>query len=99
VNRVNAVGVPPHFAVEIALEDGPRPIFSARDGPRHHRPPSCDVAPRLVGAVIAAYPRLEFKRGFADLIADQAARKPNCWAAAATQVGIADSIVAAPFAS
>src|SRR4051812_43135876 len=37
-----------------------------------------DVRSEIVPAVLAAYPRLEFKREFAGLFADQAARKPHC---------------------
>jgi hypothetical protein len=52
-----------------------------------------------VDEVVAAYPRLDFKRGFMDLIAGQAARKPGCWAARVVQGGIAEQIAAAPFPS
>jgi hypothetical protein len=89
-----------HVAVEIALEDGPEAYLlwhaTGLDvtGHRHG-----DVDPQIVRRVIAAHPRLDFKRGFTDLIAKQAERKPNCWAAAATQGGIGDRIAAAPFAS
>jgi hypothetical protein len=34
--------------------------------------------PPVVAAVIDAYPRLDFKRGFSELIGGQAARKPRC---------------------
>ena len=67
-----------HVAVEIALEDGPEAYLlwhaTGLDvtGHRHG-----ELAPEVVHDVVAAYPRLDFKRGFAELIADQAARKPN----------------------
>ena len=40
--------------------------------------------------MIAAYPRLDFKPGFAALFADQAERKPGCRAAALMAAGIGD---------
>jgi hypothetical protein len=49
--------------------------------------------------VVATYPRLDVKRGFTELLAGQAARKPGCWAAGAVAGGIAERIDAAPFAS
>jgi hypothetical protein len=58
-----------------------------------------DVRPASVSAVLAAYPRLDFKEGFTELIADQAKRKPGCWAARAMQAGIRERIAAAPFES
>jgi hypothetical protein len=57
------------------------------------------VRPATVSAVLAAYPRLDFKEGFTDLIADQGERKPGCWAARALQAGIRERIAAAPFES
>jgi len=54
---------------------------------------------RLADEVLAAYPRLDFKEGFTDLIVDQAERKPGCWAARALQAGIRERIAAAPFES
>jgi hypothetical protein len=91
-----------HVAVEIGLEDGPEAYLlwhaTGLDvtGHRHG-----ELSPKIVDEVVTAYPRLEFKRGFTELIADQAARKPNpnCWAARATAGGIAERIAAAPFAS
>ena len=52
-----------------------------------------------MSAVLAAYPRLDFKEGFTELIADQAKRKPGCWAATAMRNGLAQRIAAAPFES
>lgn len=89
-----------HVAVEIALEDGPEAYLlwhATGLDVRGHR--YGDVDPDTLRRVVAAHPRLDFKRGFTDLLADQAERKPNCWAAAATASGIADQIAAAPFAS
>ncbi|HEX5450791.1 MAG TPA: HD domain-containing protein [Candidatus Limnocylindrales bacterium] len=56
-----------------------------------------DVPPSLVGPVLAAYPRLRFKRAFAELFADQAARKPPCRVAAMVAAGSLERIAAAPF--
>jgi HD domain len=89
-----------HVAVEIALKDGPEAYLlwhATGLDVRGHR--YGDVDPHIVRRVVAAHPRLDFKRGFADLLADQAKRKPNCWAAAAMESGIGDDIAAAPFAS
>lgn len=89
-----------HVAVEIALEDGPEAYLlwhaTGLDvtGHRHN-----EIAPQVVDEIIVAYPRLEFKSGFTELISDQATRKPGCWAAAAAQAGIGERIAAAPFAS
>jgi hypothetical protein len=52
-----------------------------------------------VQAVLASYPRLDFKEGFTSLVADQAKRKPGWWAAAAMQRGLREFIAAVPFAS
>jgi HD domain len=91
-----------HVAVEIALEDGPEAYLlwhaTGLDvtGHRHG-----ELAPQTIDEVVAAYPRLDFKRGFTDLIAAQAAQKPhqNCWAARAAAAGLGDRIAAAPFKS
>jgi hypothetical protein len=52
---------------------------------------------RVRAAVVAAFPRENFKRHFVDLIADQAARKPHCTAAEAWQRGFAQRVLDAPF--
>ena len=91
-----------HVAVEIALEDGPEAYLlwhaTGLDvtGHRHG-----EVARQVIEKVVTAYPRLDFKRGFTELIAAQAAQKPNrsCWAARAVAAGIGDRIAAAPFDS
>jgi hypothetical protein len=89
-----------HVAVEVALEDGPEAYLlwhaTGLDvtGHRHG-----DVDTGTLAAVLAAYPRLDFERGFTELLVDQAARKPRCWAAKAMDSGIADRIAAAPFGS
>ena len=56
-----------------------------------------DVRPSLVPELLAAYPRLGFKRGFATLVADQVARKPTGRAAAMVGAGFFDRIAQAPF--
>lgn len=58
-----------------------------------------DVSPAIVAGVLAAYPRLDFKRDFAALFADQAARKPTCRAAAMAAAGMLEAIAQAPFDS
>jgi hypothetical protein len=89
-----------HVAVDIALEDGPEAYLlwhaTGLDvtGHRHG-----DLAAEFVEQVTTEYPRVDFKRGFTDLIVDQAARKPNCWAARAAGAGIGERIAAAPFTS
>jgi predicted HD phosphohydrolase len=89
-----------HVAIEIDLGDGPEAYLLWHStgldvgGDRHG-----DVSSETVGAVLAAYPRLDFKEGFTALIADQAERKTGCWADRAFAAGIGDRIAAAPFGS
>jgi hypothetical protein len=89
-----------HVAVVVALEDGPEAYLlwhaTGLDVTGHRYG---DLATEITKDVIARYPRLDFKRGFSDLLAGQAARKPTCWAAAAIAGGIGDRIAAAPFDS
>jgi HD domain len=58
-----------------------------------------DVRPESIPAVVAAYPRLDFKREFAALFADQAARKPTCTVARMVERGSLAAIANAPFDS
>ena len=58
-----------------------------------------DVRRAVVPPVLAAYPRLEFKRDFAALFADQAERKPTCTVAAMVRTGKLEAINRAPFDS
>lgn len=58
-----------------------------------------DVRPEAIPAVIAAYPRLDFKREFAAAFADQATRKPACRVAEMVAAGTLEAIEAAPFDS
>jgi len=58
-----------------------------------------EIAPDTVNAVLAAYPRLDFKAGFGRLFAGQAEAKPGCRAAAMQRDGIQSRIAVAPFAS
>ena len=89
-----------HVATQIELGDGPEAFLLWHStgldvgGDRHG-----DVTAATVSAVLAAYPRLDFKEGFTGLIADQAERKPGCWAARAVKAGIRERIAAAPFES
>jgi hypothetical protein len=58
-----------------------------------------DVRPASIPAIVAAYPRLEFKRDFAALFVDQAARKPTCRVAEMVNTGKLEEIARAPFES
>ena len=58
-----------------------------------------DVRPAIIRGLLAAYPRLDFKREFTARFVDQASRKPNCAAAAMAATGILEEIAQAPFES
>jgi hypothetical protein len=58
-----------------------------------------DVRPAIVPELLAAYPRLDFKREFTALFVDQASRKPSCPAANMIATGILEEIAQAPFDS
>ena len=58
-----------------------------------------DVRPEIVAAVLAAYPRLEFKRDFGARFLDQATRKPTSKAAGMASAGLLEAIAQAPFES
>lgn len=58
-----------------------------------------DVRRAVVADVLAAYPRLEFKREFGALFADQAARKPTCSVARMMATGKLEAINRAPYDS
>lgn len=58
-----------------------------------------DVRPAIIAGVLAAYPRLEFKREFSARFADQVSRKPDCPAADLAAAGILNEIAEAPFDS
>jgi hypothetical protein len=89
-----------HVAVAIGVDDGPEAYLLWHStgldvaGRRH-----AELSKETVRAVLASYPRLDFKQGFTDLVADQAERKPGCWAAAAMRRGLREFIAAAPFES
>jgi predicted HD phosphohydrolase len=89
-----------HVATDIALEDGPEAYLLWHStgldvaGDRHGELTAAEVQ-----AVLDAYPRLDFKEGFAGLIEDQAARKQGCWADRAVHAGLRARIDAAPFDS
>ncbi len=89
-----------HMAAEIALEDGPEAYLlwhATGLDVRGHRYE--EIAPEEAAAVLAAYPRLDFKRGFAEFFTDQAERKPHCVVAELIRGGFAERIAAAPFES
>ncbi len=87
-----------HVAVSVEVADGAEAYLLWHStgldvvGSRHD-----ELSAETVRAVIESYPRLDFKQGFTDLVADQAERKPACWAAAAMQRGLGELIAAAPF--
>jgi len=58
-----------------------------------------DVGPAIIPGLLAAYPRLDFKREFTALLVDQVSRKPACPAAAMIAAGILEEIAQAPFES
>jgi len=58
-----------------------------------------DVRPASVAAVLAAYPRLAFKRDFAAAFVDQATRKPWCRVGEMVRSGKLEAIAKAPFES
>jgi HD domain len=58
-----------------------------------------DVRPEIIPGLLAAYPRVDFKRQFAALLVDQASRKPTCPAAEMIATGILEEIEQAPFDS
>lgn len=58
-----------------------------------------DVRPASVAPILAAYPRLTFKRDFAAAFVDQAARKPHCRVAEMVRTGKLDAIANAPYES
>jgi hypothetical protein len=58
-----------------------------------------DVRPAFIPGLLAAYPRLDFKREFTALLVDQASRKPTCPAAEMITTGMLEEIAQAPFDS
>jgi HD domain len=58
-----------------------------------------EMPPAWVAPVLAAYPRLGFKREFAARFEDQAARKPHCRVGEMVRTGKLEAIANAPFDS
>jgi hypothetical protein len=58
-----------------------------------------DIRPAIGPELLAAYPRLDFKREFSGRIVDQASRKPTCPAAEMIAKGMLEEIAQAPFES
>jgi len=56
-----------------------------------------EVRDSAIPEIVAAYPRLEFKREFAARFVDQATRKPSCRVAQMVATGKLDAIANAPF--
>jgi hypothetical protein len=56
-----------------------------------------DVRGAIIPGLLAAYPRVDFKREFTALLVDQASRKPTCPAAEMIATGILEEITQAPF--
>ena len=88
----NLYTLPPDPAVEVVLL-----WDSAGTDVTGHR--FADIRPAFVPGLLAAYPRLDFKRGFTALIVDEATRKPTCSAAEMIAAGIVEEIAQAPFDS
>jgi hypothetical protein len=89
-----------HVTTDIALDDGPEAYLlwhSTGLDVGGHR--FGELTAGEVRGVLDAYPRLDFKEGFAGLVEDQAARKRGCWADQAVQAGLRARIDAAPFES
>ena len=58
-----------------------------------------DMRRAIVPGVLAAYPRLDFKRDFGAMFVDQAARKPTCTVARMVATGKLEAINRAPYDS
>ena len=58
-----------------------------------------DVRSAIIPAVLAAFPRLDFKREFSARFVDQASRKPTSLAAEMAAKGILEEIAQTPFES
>ena len=58
-----------------------------------------DIKPAIIPGLLAAYPRLDFKREFGALFVDQATRKPTCRVAEMIATGKLEAIAAAPYDS
>jgi hypothetical protein len=58
-----------------------------------------EIAEATATAILAAYPRLDFKVSFAAAFRDQAARKPSCRVAEMVRTGKLAAIDGAPFDS
>jgi cyanamide hydratase family protein with HD domain len=56
-----------------------------------------DIAPETRAAIVAAYPRHDFKRQFSHAIESQALRKPDCHIAGHVAAGFTRRIHSAPF--
>lgn len=56
-----------------------------------------DIRADWATPILAAYPRLGFKRRFAALFEDQAARKPHCRVGEMVRTGKVEAIASAPF--
>ena len=69
----------------------PAPTLPATASPTFDR--------RSSPGLLAAYPRVDFKREFTALLVDQASRKPTCPAAEMIAAGILEEIAQAPFDS
>jgi hypothetical protein len=84
--------LPPESAAEVVLL-----WDSAGTDVTGHR--FADIRPAIIPALLAAYPRVDFKREFTALVVDQASRKPTCPAAMMVAAGMIEEIAQAPFDS
>jgi cyanamide hydratase family protein with HD domain len=85
-----AVGVANHGSPELALVH-----FGAGVDVIGYR--AEDVAPATRAAIVARYPRHQFKRAFGALLEDQAQRKPECHIAGHVGLGFLSKMNSAPF--
>ncbi len=88
----NDENLPPDTASEVVLL-----WDSAGTDVTGHR--FADVQPAIIAGLLAAYPRVDFKREFTARIVDQASRKPTCPAAEMVATGLLEEIAQAPFDS
>jgi hypothetical protein len=58
-----------------------------------------DVPAAIIPGLLAAYPRVDFKRVFSALFVEQASNKPTCRAAEMVAAGMLEEIAQAPFES
>jgi hypothetical protein len=88
----NDEDLPPDRAAEVVLL-----WDSAGTDVTGHR--FADIRQAIIPELLAAHPRIDFKRQFTARLIDQASRKPTCPAAEMIATGILEEIARAPFDS